>query len=81
MISIALFSLIFLIIGLVLGYLLGKGNIPPPSIRVPQTITGALARHKEKITGYTGRVRPLPPKELKERKEIEAMLKFEEEQE
>jgi hypothetical protein len=80
MLTTAIFSLTFLIIGMALGYLIGKGvNAHLPEVRPPQAISQALARHKEKITGYTGRVVPLSPKDLKERKETEALMKFEEE--
>ena len=83
MVALAVFSLMFLLIGAAIGYLFGKGvNVPLPQPRLPQAITGTLAKHKEKITGiYTGPVRPLSPKDLAEEKETKALMEFQNEQE
>jgi hypothetical protein len=82
MITTSIFSLIFLIIGLILGYLLGVGrNVPLPSIRPPQALTAALTQRKNRITGRTGAVKPLSPKDLAERKEVKALMEFKENEE
>lgn len=82
MIETAIFSLIFLLIGLSLGFLLGRAtDASLPSIRPPQALTAALTQRKNRITGRTGAVKPLSPKDLQERKEVKALLEFKENEE
>jgi len=82
MIETAIFSLIFLLIGLSLGFLLGRAtDANLPSIRPPQALTAALTQRKNRITGRTGAVKPLSPKDLAERKEVKALMEFKENEE
>ena len=82
MIEAAIFSLIFLIIGVILGYLLAKGiDVSLPELKRPQGLsTPLLQRKKRVLEGFTGGVRPVSPRDLREKKEVQSLMEFQKEQ-